>query len=174
MSRMMKRKVPATEEAKKRRRIQQNAAILTVEDYLVATPQPKIPRANTKKSSVPLKITPCPIELSSSSSDEEVMSLHVSANDFVLLRLVSEGRKKSRPIFYVGLVISAAGPKMWRIKCMRRHGDSDRQFVFPDEHDIDTYLEDEIVTVLSSPKIVRNIHYFSDDFSAHLGGGGLR
>jgi hypothetical protein len=51
---------------------------------------------------------------------------------------------------------------------MRHHGDSQQQFDFPDEHDMDMYLEDEIVKVLNPPQIMRHIRYFSEDLPASL------
>jgi hypothetical protein len=93
-------------------------------------------------------------------------SLQILANDFVLLRLSTQGRKKTTQVFYVAQIVCAVGPRMWKAQCMRKYGNSSNQFVFPDKDDCDTYLEEEMEMVLSQPKVVRNIYHFSNDFSA--------
>jgi hypothetical protein len=90
--------------------------------------------------------------------------------DFVLLRLETNVRKKIFHVFYIGQVISAAGPKMWRIRCMRRYKNSYCQFIFPQTDDINIYLSDEIIKILTDYKLVRYVHHFADDFSPYIHG----
>ncbi len=89
----------------------------------------------------------------------------LSVGDFVIVRVVPEGRKQVHPIYFVGSIISGQDDDAWTIKCMRRHRSLPTHFVFPDVDDIDTYKTSDILEVLLTPKIVRNIHHFSNDFS---------
>jgi hypothetical protein len=91
-----------------------------------------------------------------------ICSPPITPLSFVVVCLLPDGKKKM-PVFFVGHVLHAEPAKMWRIRCMRRHRFG--QFVFPTHDDIDTYCHDEIVRVLSIPKIIRGIHHFPDDFS---------
>jgi hypothetical protein len=43
-------------------------------------------------------------------------------------------------------------------------------FIFPHEEDISIYLHEEIVCVLTQPKVSRGVHYFSEDFMPYANG----
>jgi hypothetical protein len=97
--------------------------------------------------------------------------LPIAPLTFVVVRL-QPTRKKAKPVFFVGYVISGGEGRLWRIQCMRRHGEAINQFIFPSEDDIDMYSYDEIVKVLPGPKIERSVHHFPigefDEFSSAL------
>jgi hypothetical protein len=67
-------------------------------------------------------------------------------------------------------VLSKSGIDLYRIQCLRRHGDSLNEFIYPNQEDIDIYSVSHIVRVLSRPKVVRGVYYFPDDFSDVISG----
>ncbi len=203
------RVLPQGDLALKRRRIQQEAAVITHEDFTNAVEEVKRlsnelkmkpkkkpgrpPKAANKKSTpahseedtkeypspLPLKqrvtkrpktsaiILRSPRPSSSSSSDESQRPTAAIVDDYVLLKFIPEGKKRI-PAYYVGCVTShTLGSDSWTIQVMRRNRSSVNQFVFPDQSDIATYSQDDIVRVLRKPKCIpnRGVYCFSDDFS---------
>jgi hypothetical protein len=172
-----------------KKRINMNAAVITQEEVQVEIQQ----NSRVKPSAAPLKIkrkntvsntkAQESSDSSDSSDDDEVLysdddlssletdkmtpKIQPSQNDFVILQLIPEGRRKQKPLFYVGHIICSSGPRMWKVQCMRRYGDAINQFVFPDKEDCEIYLHDEIVKVLSSPKVAHSVYHFVDDFTPY-------
>jgi hypothetical protein len=161
--------------AAKRQKINRNSAVITHEMYLAA-----VAEVEGKKSKVvPAKRNP-PVVIQSSSGAHNISTssekgadeppLPIKEGDFVVLRLEPKGRKKFSAVYYVGHVVCSSGQKMWRINCMRRHGDSYNEYIFPDAPDSDIYFTDEIVHILSSPKLSRSVHIFPDNLSVYHSG----
>jgi hypothetical protein len=97
--------------------------------------------------------------------------LNIIPERFVVVRIIPQGKKKVFPVYFVGFVICVEPGRLWRIKCMRRHRYRLNDFVFPEKEDSDLYTSDEVVKVLSEPKILRNnVHHFSDELSPFLSG----
>jgi hypothetical protein len=86
-------------------------------------------------------------------------------NDYVLLQCVPE-KKKQQPVHFVGSVVEMKEREMWRIRCMRRQRLSINDFFFPTVPDENDYPLEDVVRVLSLPKIVRGVYSFADDLSS--------
>jgi hypothetical protein len=96
-------------------------------------------------------------------------SVHVG--DFVVVQvpITSRSVKGTMYAYYVGSVMSPVDDYKFQVQCMRRHGSlSHADFVFPSADDTSIFSRDDILTILSEPKITRGMHHFSDDFSRWL------
>jgi hypothetical protein len=56
-------------------------------------------------------------------------------------------------VYHVGCIFAAVGPRMWEVKRMRRYRDNVNKFHYPTEDDDVVYLQEEIVHILSPPKL---------------------
>jgi hypothetical protein len=87
----------------------------------------------------------------------------------VQMPITSRSVKGTMYAYYVGSVMSPVDDYKFQVQCMRRHGSlSHADFVFPSADDISIFSRDDILTILSEPKITRGMHHFSDDFSRWL------
>ena len=62
-------------------------------------------------------------------------------------------------------MISRTSEGEYYVKCFRRLTTSLNKFVYPERDDFTDVRSQDIVHILQIPKIVRDIHYFSDDLS---------
>jgi hypothetical protein len=90
-----------------------------------------------------------------------------AVGDSILIRYTPR-RKGASIQHYVG-IIRAKGHLQgqdsgWEVECLRSQGQPGR-FIFPPKKDKAIYTESDICMLLSNPKIVNNVHYFSDDLS---------
>jgi hypothetical protein len=92
--------------------------------------------------------------------------LPIERGTFVLLKLQPGGKKNAQPVFYVGSIVCRV-KNGWKIRCLRRKRGSTKCFTFPDREDESVYTDSDIVQVLESPKIMRSIHHFHEDFSVY-------
>jgi hypothetical protein len=92
---------------------------------------------------------------------EKVLTKDVEVNDFHVVQVIADTRLNTA-IYYVGHIISKE-PKGYSIQCLRRYNtyaSSTNQFINPTEDDICLYQNEDIVQLLSHPKIVRGVHQF--------------
>jgi hypothetical protein len=159
MANFRRRAPPTTEIAAKRRRIQQNAAVITHEEF--TTLYDDIKQSSKKKVKVQTHQT------ATTSSDDDGIpdpksfprpQVDVIADDYVIIKFLSKGKKRN-PYFYVGHVVRQVESE-FLVQCLRRHGSSCQQFVYPPRDDTHTYSLENIVCVLQPPKTFRNVYHF--------------
>ncbi len=113
----------------------------------------------------------------STSSTSLSLSFTVKADDYVLVKQTLETRRgqKTNFAYYVGHAMQWMNVSLddgisgWRMKCMRRYRSSVNEFVFPCVDDISTYSLDDIIEVLSPPKVDdRGVHHFRNDLLPYV------
>ena len=188
------RRAPLSDEAAKRRKINQSAAVITHESYVESV---KIIKNTSKLPTCPKKPK---VDLTSSDEEDSLDNPHTTftssiapketieagigkenmcmkISDYVIIKLHPELPKSSKSskshlpsIYYVGVVTAQVEGSKWKIMCFRRNGEPTSMggnFVLPPNEDMEDYSSYDIMTIMSQPKLVRGVYHFSDDFSSY-------
>jgi hypothetical protein len=170
ISQLSSRRKSMTAVATKRHRLKTQSHVLTSEEYRslseeVVGNKPTV--ANSRISHELQVLSEQPSSGDTSDNDVPVLPSFLKpiprSGDYVVIRYAPPKQKKAVPVFYVGVLLNKLADGLWRIQCMRHRSGS--KFAFPPVDDISEFSVSGIMTFLSTPKIVKSIYHFSNDFS---------